>query len=221
VQHRIRRGSTPTLKIAVNGRRAAGAAARAALALATITLSWGCAAPTPAAGSADGSPMPAVASPSDTRDVGHNLALLDAYCWRLELNKNTDYTVLAKASEGGLSDATVYVDGTSWADVLRKAVAALEADMASKGITPEEAMAKNGGQTCSEAEIQTIRDRYNLIDGKAWYFKAIKTQGWTMTSKADIGGIGSVTAMGQGDTLIVALGDSLSKLDEEIATRKR
>ena len=154
------------------------------------------------------------------KDLGHNLALLDLYCWRLELNKNTDYTILAKASEGGIADASIYVTGTSWAEVVRKAVEALEADMAARGITPDEAKAHNGGTSFTEAEIKKLTERYNLIDAKAWYFKAVKTQGWTITTKADIGAIASVTAMGEGPTLVAAVNDSLRKLDEEIAKRK-
>lgn len=163
----------------------------------------------------------ATALDANSTSVARNLALLDTYCWRLELNKNTDYTVLAKASEGSVSDASIYESGASWSEVLQKAVDAMEADMATHGITPDEARANNRGSSFTEPQIKELQDRYRAIDAKAWYFKAVKTQGWTMTSKADIGGIASVTAMGQGDTLLAALDDSLRNLDDEIVKRRK
>lgn len=74
--------------------------------------------------------------------VARNLATLDAYCWRIELNKNTDYSVYASVTAGGIADASVYAQGASWAEAFGQAVADLKARMAAKGITPEATMAR-------------------------------------------------------------------------------
>lgn len=152
--------------------------------------------------------------------VGRNLATLDAYCWRIELNKNTDYTVSAAATGGGMADASVHVQGKSWPEVLQKAVTSLEAAMAAKGITPAAAMAKQGSKTFSEAEIETLRSRYADIDGKAWYVKGTKSSGWVIQCKADVGQVSGVNVSSEGATLMDALSQAVTKLEVEIAKRK-
>lgn len=153
------------------------------------------------------------------QSVARDLATLDAWCWRIELNKNTDYSVQASATAGGISDASVYAQGSSWAEALGKAVADLKAKMAAKGIAPEAAMARQRSRTFSEAEIGKVRDRYARIDGKAWYIKGTKSDVWSIICRADVGQITGVTVLSEGPTLIVALDTALAKLEEELAKR--
>jgi len=166
-----------------------------------------------------GGAAPAARSTKADKSVGRNLATLDSYCWRIDLNKNTDYSVLASANGGGISDATVHAQGTSWGEVLGKAVSDLKAEMAAKGITPEAAMARQGSRTFSAAEIEKLHSRYQRIDRKAWYVKGTKSGGWTIVCKADVGQVSGVSVFSEGATLIAALDQALTKLDAEIAKR--
>lgn len=153
------------------------------------------------------------------QSVARSLATLDAYCWRIELNKNTDYSVYASATAGGIADASVYAQGSNWAEALGQAVGELEARMAAKGITPEAAMAKQGARTFSEAEIRKVRERYARIDGRSWYIKGTKSRGWSLLCRADVGQISGVTVLSEGPTLIAALDAAVAKLEAALQQR--
>ena len=171
------------------------------------------------ASSEGGGASPAARSTKADKSVGRNLATLDSYCWRIDLNKNTDYSVLASANGGGIADATVHAQGAGWGEVLGKAASDLEAAMAAKGITPEAAMAKQGSRTFSAGEIEKLHSRYERIDLQAWYVRATKSGGWTIVCKADVGQVSGVSVFSEGATLIAALDQAVTKLDAEIAKR--
>ena len=153
------------------------------------------------------------------KSVGRNLATLDAYCWRIELNKNTDYSVWASASGTGIAGATVQAQGTNWAAVLGRAVSDLKADMTAKGITPEAAMTRQGSRTFSEAEVEMLHNCYQQLDRQAWYVKGTKSRGWTILCKADLGQASDVTVFSEGTTLVGTLNEALRKLEGGIAQR--
>ncbi|MFO0875377.1 MAG: hypothetical protein U0575_15600 [Phycisphaerales bacterium] len=179
---------------------------------------------TPAAGGAAGAAGGATAATSGgdaSSEMGHNLAVLDELCWRLELNKGTDYTVLAKAREGPRAEASVYVTGATWAEAFDKTVRELQAEMAAKGIDSADARAKNGGRSFSEEQIRQLQAQYRKLDVEAFYVKAVKTSGWMITCMANIGQATNVTALGTGDTLLAAITDALTQLDAEIAKRQQ